>query len=543
MQKFIKSEKYQSMKIKYEKNYFKINGLYAYYNGDKIDIKPASQIQEYFKNKKIKLNVGTEDEYRIKEKSFYQIWSEDPDMKEYQEIVFDCNVKKVKRNKFNLFTGFDIKDHVIKDEKARKVKKGLEVIHNHISLLCNHSKDGIETVKYFYAQALQQPHILPNFCLVFISKEGVGKDLFSQFMESIFGEKYCFNTDKLEHVVGKFNSMFGGKIIGVINETDPVDSRQRRDNIKYAITAKTVLVEGKYKDAIKTNNYCRLTFYANRLTAFPIEDGSRRPYIQYCSSEKLPKNIGAEESKKYFDTLVKYIEDKDVQKAFYDELMSYDINKFNFKEQEKSNFQKLLEDSSKPPLSEFLYELVSSSPLKFIKVKTVELLEAYTNFNRKRNMKFDMTAKVFSSELIQDYKVKKYFSSGYQKFSIDVEFTKELLQKEYNYIFDEEEEENDDDDEEYSKTDLSVKMSKWERIQSLKTTLRKLESELMNDLDTQYKKSKSKSKPKQKEENRKISFKPMNINKNIFDVNVKKEQNTVIVDSKTSLNNFCENFF
>jgi phage/plasmid-associated DNA primase len=191
----------------------------------------------------------------------------------YVVLIIAQNVNKVKDYQFNLFEGFAIKDHVIKDKK--KAKAGLKRIKEQMSILCNHDKNGIKVMTYYYAQALRSPHILPNFCLVFISKEGVGKDMFSEFIENVFGDKYCFNTDQLDKLVGRFNSMHGGKIFGVVNETNPVDSVQRRDNIKYIVTAKNFQLEGKHKDPIKVQNYCRITFYANRLTAFPLEGEAR----------------------------------------------------------------------------------------------------------------------------------------------------------------------------------------------------------------------------------------------------------------------------
>jgi hypothetical protein len=285
-------------------------------------------------------------------------------MKEYNEVVFDCNINKVKDYQFNLFDGFSIKNHTYGESKYKKAEEGLKFINNHISILCNHNEDHIKLVKWFLAQALQQPHILPSICLVFISKEGVGKDLFFEFIENLFGEKYCFNVDKLDSIVGKFNSMFGGKLIGVINETDPVDSQKRRDNIKYSITAKKVLIEGKHKDPVKAANYCRLIFFANRLTAFPVEDGGRRPFVLNPSAGKPPKYIGAEASKQYFDKLAKYVNDRNVQLEFYLELMKIKIDDFNPKSIEKSELHQTLEDSAKSPMVEFLTQIVYDNRTK-----------------------------------------------------------------------------------------------------------------------------------------------------------------------------------
>lgn len=552
MENFLKCAEYKKLKALYEKNYFKICGEYAYYDGNKLSVKSASHIAEYFKNKKVIVDVKKYDEEGEvtgtikKTKNFYQIWSEDPKMKEYREVVFDCNLTDVKDYQFNLFDGFEIKNHIIKNKK--NAADGVKYINDHISILCNHNPDGIKTTKYFYAQALQQPHILPNFCLVFISKEGVGKDMFSEFIEKIFGEKYCYNVDKLDLVVGRFNSLLGGKLIGVINETDPIDSQQRRDNIKFVVTAKKVTIEGKHKDPVKAPNYCRQTFYANRLTAFPAESGSRRPYIQNCSQEKLPKVIGAQQSKEYFDKLGEYINDRDVQKAFYDELMKFDIAKFNFKDQEKSELQKTLEDCAKPPLSEFLCELVSKAVVEDIKIKTVELLGKYTEFTKKRNMKFDMSQKAFNLEIEHEYKVKKYISCGVAKFSINVKSTKELLMNEYKYTFNDNEEDNDEDkDDDYEngvdKTDLSVNQKNFTNL------------ELMNH----YKKLYDEYAQKWFEELNSKDLKPKKIQKNV-DKTEAKEVNVewcdkVIVENKIQhkpfeisldekgVSDFCNDFF
>ena len=36
------------------------------------------------------------------EQSFYEIWSCDPQMKEYKEMVFECDLKNVKPEQYNL---------------------------------------------------------------------------------------------------------------------------------------------------------------------------------------------------------------------------------------------------------------------------------------------------------------------------------------------------------------------------------------------------------------------------------------------------------
>jgi hypothetical protein len=490
MQKFLKSEDYQTMKLEYEKTYFKLLGDYVYYNGDTITNKSPSAIREYFKNKKIYIKEDREnangDITTIKkEKSFYDIWSEDPDMKEYTEVTFDCDVKNVPKHKFNLFDGFKIKDHKISDKE--KAREGLELINKHIEILRNHNKEHVKLVKWFYAQALQKPHELPNICLVFISKEGVGKDLFSEFIEKIFGEKYCYNTDKLDNVCGKFNSIHGGKIIGVINETNPVDSQQRRDNIKYIVTANKFLIEGKHKDPVKTKNYCRMVFYANRLTAFPIEEGGRRPFVFYCSKEMLPKYCGAEKSKEYFDNLLKVIADKDVQKAYYDELMKIDVKNFNHKEIAKSDLQQDMEENARSPIVEFFYKFLYTNLESKLTIKASDLLKLYNEFLKERNMKFDVSAKSFNIDVVHEFKLRKFLSCGVTKFEINVEQCKKYLTEEYKLSFDDSDENSDNDsDADYdhgiTKQDLRINATTAEKIAHYTQLLRDLHKQYAEEL-------------------------------------------------------------
>lgn len=485
MEKFLKSQQYKDMKFKYEREYFKLGGDYAWYDGDKITHKSTNKIAEHFKNKKVTIEIEKEtpDGDTIvtkKSKSFYQIWSEDPNMKEYNEVVFDCNVKRVKPTQFNLFDGFAIADHryCLEGDNFKKAQEGLKIINDQISILANHNPEHVKLILYFLAQAIQQPHLLPMICLVFISDEGVGKDLFYKLIKNLFGAKYCFNVDSLDLIVGNFNSTAGGKIMGVINETDPVDSKKRRDNIKYAVTAEERPITGKYKDPVIAPNFCRLIFFMNRLTGFPVEKGARRPWVFNPSSENLPENIGAEESVKYFNNLAAAINDKNVLLEFYLQLKEFDLKSVNIKAMEKSEMQQKLEDNAKSPMVEFLSQIVYDhrNKEKYC-VHTTKLLQQYTEFMKARNMKYDVVQKTFNDELEIEYKVIKYDSCGRPKFELQIADIKAYLEKKYKckFNFDDTDEANDEDYEYgVEKLDMSVKMSLDEQILHVSNILEKL---------------------------------------------------------------------
>ena len=93
MELFLESVEYQTMKTKYQVEHFKLFGKYCKYNGNTISEKSATEMSEFFKNKKITIDyienqttkrgttISTTKELT---KNFYQIWSEDPNMLEYE---------------------------------------------------------------------------------------------------------------------------------------------------------------------------------------------------------------------------------------------------------------------------------------------------------------------------------------------------------------------------------------------------------------------------------------------------------------------------
>ena len=185
MELFFNSEEYKKMKADYERTCFKLIGKYCINTGDKILEKSAAEIPEYFKNKKITLEyieqqttkkgttVSTTKEVS---KNFYQIWSEDPDMKEYLEIVFNCDKSKVLQTQYNLFDGF------IHLDKVKPKKVDLSPVFEHIRSLVDYNEEHFIYVISWLGQLVQRPHILPHTTLIFISEEGVGKDLLSKFI-------------------------------------------------------------------------------------------------------------------------------------------------------------------------------------------------------------------------------------------------------------------------------------------------------------------------------------------------------------------------
>ena len=478
MELFFNCKEYKDLKQEYERTYFKLIGKYCINTGDKIIEKSASEINEYFKNKKITLEIIEQQTTKkgttistTKEltKNFYQIWSEDPEMKEYLEIIFNCDLDKVLPTQYNLFDNFK---HLDKIDNFEKID--LEPVFDHIKSLVDYDETNYKYVISWFAQLIQQPHILPHTTLIFISEEGVGKDLFSSFISEVINDKYCFNTEKLELVCGKFNTILGGKLLGTINETNPVESRERIENIKNMITADKIQIEGKNKDPIKTQNYCRFLFFSNRLFAFPVEEGARRPVINKCSSKYLPINYGLEENKKYFTNLAKIYKDKKYQKAFLEYLKKYDITNWNPKDFKKSELHKELEENSLSPIIGFLTYIVKMNNGSF-QLTTKETYENFMVYVKDQNIKYELSPTKFNVEMTSTYKIKKIKNSN-NYYEFNTEELKKFLIDRYKIIFDEE----TADIKQYDKFDGDLIIANLKNENNeLKHKLKELEAQLL----------------------------------------------------------------
>jgi hypothetical protein len=441
MENFFKSPDYIKMKTEYEKENFKLFGTYCWYDNDMLHEKTPSAMAEYFKNKKISVEIVEQhttkkgavvSSSRDMQKSFYQIWSEDPEMREYKEVVFNCDLQEVKDYQFNLFNGFNHFNNLKQVEAV-----SLDPIFEHIRTLSNYNEGHFNYILDYLAQLVQQPHILPHTCLIFITEEGVGKDVFATFLGNVLSEKYAGNVASLDSVCGKFNKALGGKLLFILNETDPVESRERLEIIKYLITADKIMIEEKYKDAVKCKNFCRFIFFSNRLFAFPVEKGARRPVIFKSSNKYLKEQIGEDESNRYFTDLIENkFKNKHYQQAFLKYLQNRDITNFNPKKFDKSELHEALEQNSFSPLVGFLAAIVKKydNIKDVVRYTTTDTYNKCCEYMRENKYKYEMTQQKFNVELEITYKIKKIRSNG-MKFEFDIKAIKAMLEKDYKYEF------------------------------------------------------------------------------------------------------------
>jgi hypothetical protein len=454
-----KSKEYKTAKAINEKKYFKIFSKYGMLKPDgTLEMKSSAEMQEYFLNKVIttyqETQIKDSDNSMIKkhEKSYFEIWKTDPDMREYIDYHFQCNPMKFNKQIFNKFSGFDHfeenhTENYNKKKQTKAHKVSFEKAYDHILSICGDDPDALDYFLNYLAQLVQQTDIIPDVCMVFISPEGVGKDILFDFLMRVVGKKYCVKTERIESIVGNFNEQIEGRLLIIINETEPEDSKSRDNQIKSLITATEMMIHQKNKDHKTIDNFARIIFFSNKPFAFPIESGSRRPNIIKTSERNLKINLGEAENFRYFDCLNNKTEgvyhNVDFQEAFLNMLKDRDISKFNPRIFKKSEFHNdLLEYAVPLPalyLKEFVEEIEKKNPIN----KTMQISQSFTLENLHEGFnayiehgkyKYATTIKKLSLDLKTTYQLEKTKASK-ATYIIHFNNLKKLLIKNYNLTF------------------------------------------------------------------------------------------------------------
>ena len=272
--------------------------------------------------------------------------------------------------------------------------------------------------------------------------QGCRKDtFFDWFGNNILGSKYYINTDKSELIFGRFNSCIENKILIVMNETNGKDTFSINENIKCAITAKENNIEHKGKAPYKNTNNIAYGFLTNNENPVKVPHDDRR----FCGIE-CNNNIA--NNFEYFKKLNDEINDKSYDRAFFNYLMSIDINNYDFTNNRPiTSFYNNMKELNTPIMVKFLENMIdkynSSSNINFT---ASSLYNSFNNFIKDNNFKIECTSTKFGLD-IKNYEgiEKKRTKTGNQIF-ININQLQEHLKLKYKIEFSNEEFIDDTDD-------------------------------------------------------------------------------------------------
>lgn len=132
---------------------------------------------------------------------------------------------------------------------------------NHIAALLRHIfgeqyELGLDYIQLLYVQPKQK---LPVILLV-SQETGTGKSTFCRLLKEIFGANATELTNSMMR--SNFNSSWAGKLLVYIEET-LLDRREDSEFIKNIVTADSMAVEAKGKDAVERDLYVKFVMCSN----------------------------------------------------------------------------------------------------------------------------------------------------------------------------------------------------------------------------------------------------------------------------------------
>lgn len=246
---------------------------------------------------------------KLENKGYF--WLKHPARRTYENIIFDPAYPGDHDGAFNIFKGFAIVP----------VSGDCALYWQHVEeVICSGNLEHYRYVRKWMACVIQRPTLLAT-ALVLRGLQGTGKSQFVEYFGRIFGP-YFLTVTNLDHLIGKFNSHL--KYAYLINANEAIWGGNKKEvgALKALITDRTIIIEGKGKDAIPVDNCRHLIVSSNEDWAVPMDLDDRRFFVLDVSSSR--KEDGA-----FFDAIRKQMLENGGLEALLYDLLHEDLSDFD----------------------------------------------------------------------------------------------------------------------------------------------------------------------------------------------------------------------
>jgi len=242
---------------------------------------------------------------------FVKKWLVDPQMKEYNRIVF-APKKEAPEGCFNIWRGF-----------RNEPKEGdISAVKEVLRIICNGDQKVMDFVENWNAHIIQMPFIKTLVAIILSGEEGVGKETYWDFIGSILGE-YFLNTGAPENnVFAKFNSAIARILLIKFEEANFQTNKANADQLKRVITCEKENIEKKGKDVITLDSYINVVMTTNHDVPVILSETDRRFVLIKASSEKRGDTA-------FWTRIHTELAKPEVRSAYHHYLLNRDISGFN----------------------------------------------------------------------------------------------------------------------------------------------------------------------------------------------------------------------
>lgn len=382
---------YDSVKSRFELNHFKLIDPPGFLRHDENGLFPKSKKDLYDNYENLFFNENKDGV--VKKHAFIKKWLCDEDIRTFRRLDFLPPPQVCPSNVYNLFTGFPAENA---NDTTDDVD--LSLLFDLHSKLCGNDDRVIKYSFSFLASLVQNPGDLPRVAILWLSSEGVGKNLFLDFIgNKIIGPQYYFSTSNVEDLFGTFAVGLKHKLLVNFNEVRAVDTKKYLERIKSTITDECITYQAKNVMTISLHNFAHFVFTSNNRNSLSIGTSDRRLVAVECDSSHR-KNY------RYFEEVAEMMNRNEVISAFYKFLKQYDISEWRPSRRPFTNYYRELQEANVPIMSRWLIDIIDHDD-DIDHVKPHVLMSRYLDWLNERNYKSEIP---FVNEKSFGRDIKKY---------------------------------------------------------------------------------------------------------------------------------------
>jgi hypothetical protein len=232
---------YFTMKAHMEKTWFKLLNPVCY-----CEIQPDGELikrgpvptNEYMKH--IRVNVITGN--KVESVPFFKIWSNDPDIRLYQKLVYAPPPVMVQKGEYNTYKK--------PNHKGKKVD--ISDFHEHILSLVDYNDVCYKYLLYYLADIIQNAGVHSRshgICIIFRGFQGAGKGNFEKLLTKLVLENNAYGTCDISELIkgdgNRFADSAVDRICICIDEASTKNGHSRAEEIKSTITTEKIKYEVK----------------------------------------------------------------------------------------------------------------------------------------------------------------------------------------------------------------------------------------------------------------------------------------------------------
>ena len=212
-----------------------------------------------------------------RDKSFPREWLNDKNIRCFQGAGCYPPPLIPPENYYNTWNGFAIEKV---ESNGNYDIKDIQIILDHIRLLCNHDNASYEFFINWLACLFQHPAYKNGIAVLIKTLQGGGKDIFYEILEIIIGKVYCTSISKSEdHIFGKFNSLLENKILTVMQEFKGVVGFKYDNELKDLITCEYDIINGKMQQERQVSSFNHYIFFTNNDFPIKVSQDDRRLFL------------------------------------------------------------------------------------------------------------------------------------------------------------------------------------------------------------------------------------------------------------------------